>query len=314
MKKINYSIRDTFGKALENIGKTNQKVVAISPDLKQATKLSYFFLKYPERSIETGIAEANAVGISAGLALSGLRPVLASFGAFLTGKNVEIRTSIAFNKAPVVLVGTHGGLIGPDGTTQAGLQDISIMRSMPNMLVIQPSTNNETKGALKYFLSKKNKDIVYLRISREITKEFFPKKYKFKIGKIIPVLDEYKDAYVFTSGPLLSNCFEAIKGIKGKKIGLGNLSSIKPIDIKSLRSIISKTSKIITFEDHTVYGGLGSAVNEAVNKLKCKVKIFNFGIDDIFTQSGSVPDLYKYYKLDEASIRKKIISCLNTFL
>ena len=306
MTKNNYAIRDAFGKALEKIGKINKKVVCISPDLKQATKLSYFFSKYPERSIETGIAEANAVGISAGLALSGLRPVLASFGAFLTGKNVEIRTSIAFNKAPVVLVGTHGGLIGPDGTTQAGLQDIAVMRSIPNVLVVQPSTNNETESVLKYFLDKK---IVYLRISREVTKEFFPTNFKFKIGKINTILKDSSDAYILTSGALLQNCYEAVKSIKNKTIGLGNLSSIKPIDINSLRKILSKTSKIITFEDHSVYGGLGSAVNEIAHKIKRKVEIHNFGIEDIFTQSGDVKNLYEYYKLDNLSIRKKIISC-----
>jgi len=311
MTKNNYAIRDAFGKALEKIGKINKKVVCISPDLKQATKLSYFFSKYPERSIETGIAEANAVGISAGLALSGLRPVLASFGAFLTGKNVEIRTSIAFNKAPVVLVGTHGGLIGPDGTTQAGLQDIAVMRSIPNVLVVQPSTNNETESVLKYFLDKKNRKIVYLRISREVTKEFFPTNFKFKIGKINTILKDSSDAYILTSGALLQNCYEAVKSIKNKTIGLGNLSSIKPIDINSLRKILSKTSKIITFEDHSVYGGLGSAVNEIAHKIKRKVEIHNFGIEDIFTQSGDVKNLYEYYKLDNLSIRKKIISCFN---
>ena len=127
------ALRDVFGKALREIGRKNQKIIAISPDLKQATKLSYFFEKFPHRSIETGIAEANAIGIAAGLALSNFRPVVASFGSFLTGKNIEIRTSISFNKAPVILVGTHGGLIGYDGPTQAGLQDISVMRSLPGM-------------------------------------------------------------------------------------------------------------------------------------------------------------------------------------
>lgn len=309
MKNLD-SIRDTFGKSLVNIAKNNKNIICISPDLKQATKLSYFFSKYPNRSIETGIAEANAIGIAAGLALSGIRPVVASFGSFLTGKNIEIRTSIAFNQAPVIIVGTHGGLIGADGPTQAGLQDIAVMRSMPNMAVVQPSTNIETIKVLEYYLNKKNKEIVYLRISREQTKEFFKKNHKFKPGKISNIINEYRDGYIFASGSVLQNCYEAIKEIKNKKIGLGNLSSIKPINLNDIKKIISKTKKIITFEDHNIYGGLGSAVNEAVIKVSGKTQIFNFGINDVFTQSGSVKDLYKSYLLDTTSIRKKIISTL----
>ena len=298
-------IRDAFGKALVRIAKKNKNIICISPDLKQATKLSYFFSKYPSRSIETGIAEANAVGIAAGLAMSGFRPIVASFGSFLTGKNVEIRTSIAFNKAPVIIVGTHGGLIGADGPTQAGLQDIAVMRSMPNMNVLQPSTNIETVKMLEHYLSKNNKEIVYLRISREQTKEFFQKNYKFKPGKISNIINKYKDGYVLASGSVLQNCYEAIIKIKNKKIGLGNLSSIKPINLSDIKKITSKTKKIITFEDHNIHGGLGSAVNEAVTKVSNKTQIFNYGIKDVFTQSGSVKELYKSYQLDETSIKKR---------
>jgi len=302
------ALRDIFGRELVNFGKKNKKILAISPDLKQATKLSYFFKEFPERSYEVGIAEANAVGIAAGLAMSGFRPVLASFGSFLTGKNVEIRTSIAFNKAPVILVGTHGGLIGQDGPTQAGLQDIAVMRSIPNIKVIQPSTPIEMREVLKVIL--RSRDIVYLRVSREVAKEFFNNKYKFKMGKINIVKKNFKDAIVITSGSMLQICHEAISQIKNKKIGLANLSSIKPINLDDLNKIASKTNSIITVEDHTVMGGLGSAVNESLAKLKKKIKVFNYGLQDIFTQSGSVGDLYKYYKLDSQSIKKCILNFL----
>lgn len=248
------ALRDIFGLELVNFGKKNKKILAISPDLKQATKLSYFFKEFPERSYEVGIAEANAVGIAAGLAMSGFRPVLASFGSFLTGKNVEIRTSIAFNEAPVILVGTHGGLIGQDGPTQAGLQDIAVMRSIPNVKVIQPSTPIEMREVLRVIL--KSKDIIYLRVSREATKEFFNNRYKFQIGKINIIKKDFDDALVITSGSMLQVCYNAILKIKNKKIGLANLSSIKPININDLKKIVKKTNKIITVEDHTVMGGL----------------------------------------------------------
>lgn len=299
------ALRDTFGKILEKIGKKNQKIIAISPDLKQATKLSYFFKSFPKRSIETGIAEANAIGIASGLGMSGFRPVIASFGSFLTGKNIEIRTSIAFNKAPVILIGTHGGLIGYDGPTQAGLQDISVMRSIPNIKVVQPSTPIETKKMLEYYAG--NKDLVYIRISREKCREFFDKNFKYKEGQIKIIINNYKDGVVFTSGALLQRCYDAIKSIKNSKLGLVNLSSLKPIDLIKLKNISRKTKKIITVEDHNKIGGMGSAINEALVKINSKAQVFNIGLDDIFTQSGSVEDLYKYYKLDVISLKKTFI-------
>ncbi len=285
--------------------KKNQKIIAISPDLKQATKLSYFFKSFPERSIETGIAEANAVGIASGLGMSGFRPVVASFGSFLTGKNIEIRTSIAFNKSPVILIGTHGGLIGYDGPTQAGLQDISVMRSIPNIKVLQPSTPIETKKILEYYV--KNRDLVYIRVSREKCKEFFNRNFKYKEGQIKTIINNHKDGVVFTSGALLQRCYEAIKSIKNHKIGLANFSSIKPIDLNKLNQISKKTKKIITVEDHNKNGGMGSAINEALIKINSKVQIFNIGLEDVFTQSGSVEDLYKYYKLDVKNLKKTFV-------
>lgn len=302
------ALRDIFGLELVNFAKKNKKILAISPDLKQATKLSYFFKEFPERSYEVGIAEANAVGIAAGLAMSGFRPVLASFGSFLTGKNVEIRTSIAFNKAPVILVGTHGGLIGQDGPTQAGLQDIAVMRSIPNTKIIQPSTPIEMREVLRFIL--KSKDIIYLRVSREVTKEFFNERYKFQMGKINIIKKNFKDAIIITSGSMLQICYEAISKIKNKRIGLANLSSIKPINLNDLKNIVKKTNKIITVEDHTVMGGLGSAVNESLNNIGSSVKILNYGLKDVFTQSGSVKDLYKYYKLDAYAISKVVLNFL----
>ena len=134
------SIREAFGQSLLELGKIDNKIALVSCDLKVATKSDIFFQRFPERSVEVGIAEANAIGVAAGLSMSGFKVVLSSFGAFLSGKNVEIRTSIAYNNAPVTLIGTHGGLIGPDGATQSGIQDLAVMRSMPNMKVFQPST------------------------------------------------------------------------------------------------------------------------------------------------------------------------------
>ncbi len=302
----NLAIRDIFGLTLRDLGKKNKKIFAISPDLKAATKLSYFFEEFPERSIETGIAEANAIGISAGLALAGLKPVVSSFGAFLTGKNVEIRTSISFNNANVIIAGTHGGLIGPDGPSQAGLQDIAVMRSIPNMSVYQPATAIETKKILEYSI-KANKPI-YIRISRQANKEFFTSNYKFIEGSPVTLNKNFKDGIVISSGNTLQNCYEAVEKFKklGKKIGLINIPSIKPLNKSKIKNLLRKTNKVFTIEDHNIYGGLGSAILESLSDLDKKPKIYMHGLKDVFIQSDEVENLYKYYGLDSKGIFKFI--------
>jgi transketolase len=308
MKKNQISLRDEFGLFLSKIGEKNKKIVAISPDLKQATKLSYFFKKFPKRSIETGIAEANAIGIAAGLALSGFVPVVASFGSFITGKNIEIRTSIAFNNAPVIIVGTHGGLIGADGPTQAGLQDIAVMRSMPLMSVVQPSSAIELRSALKFYIKKKQP--VYFRITREYCREFFNKNYVFNEGQISLIIKKTRRILVLTSGPLLQKCFDAIKNIDQKEIGLGNVSSIKPINKKNLKNLVNKTKEIIIFEDHNIHGGMGSAILEKLAEIENKKKVTIYGLNDTFTQSDSPENLYKHYGLDIKSIQQILLKHL----
>ncbi len=303
MKKKNLALRDVFGVTLAQAGLKNKKIVAISPDLKQATKLSYFFKKFPNRSIETGIAEANAVGIAAGISMMGFRAVLASFGSFLTGKNIEIRISIGLNNSPVLIVGTHGGLIGPDGPTQAGLQDIAVMRSIPNIRVVQPSTPIETEKVLKYYLNKKIP--VYIRISREKVKEFYKHNFRYEEGQITLIKKDISKACIFASGSILEKAYEACKNMKG--IGLANISSIKPINLKQLKKICNKTKKIFVFEDHSKYGGIASAIGEALFELDLKKTMFSHNLKDKFTQSGSVNDLYKFYKLDSNSIKKFIL-------
>ena len=294
------SIREAFGKELVKIGKKNKKIVAVSCDLKDACKLSFFFNKFPKRSFEIGIAEANAVGIAAGLSMSGFRPFLASFASFITGKNVEIRTSISYNKCGVVIVGTHGGLIGPDGATQSSVQDVAVMRSLPYFEIFQPSTPNETKQIINY--TAKNKKPTYLRIARNEVIEFLPKNYKFKAGTP-SIIYKGKNNLVISSGPILANCFVAVKKIK-KNIGILNLSSIKPLDEKHMVRILKKYKNIITVEDHSIIGGLGSIIAEicAKNKLNKNLKIH--GIKDDFVDSDTPSSLEKFYKLEIKSLEK----------
>jgi len=300
MIKKNKAIRDIFGESLVKFAKKNKKIFAISPDLKSATKLSLFKKKIPKRFIETGIAEANAIGIAAGLAMSGLKPVVASFGSFLSGKNIEIRVSVGFNNAPVVLVGTHGGLIGPDGPTQAGLQDISVMRSIPNIKIFQPASAAETIEILKHCI--KLREPSYIRISRQSNREIYQKNYKFIEGKPYIIKKDMKDAVIFTSGNMVERCIDASNILKKNyKIGVVNIPSIKPLNKFNILSIISKTKKIFSVEDHSINGGLGSQILEIISQHNIKKPFFLHGLTD-FTQSGEVEELYKYYKLDKSGI------------
>ena len=304
MSKKNKAIRDVFGEVLVKLAKKNKKIFAISPDLKSATKLSIFKKEIPKRFIETGIAEANAIGIASGLAMSGLKPVVASFGSFLSGKNIEIRVSIGFNNAPAILVGTHGGLIGPDGPTQAGLQDISVMRSIPNIKIFQPASPIETGAIIYHCIQLKVPS--YIRISRQANKEIYNKNYKFIEGKPYVIKNEMKDGVIFTSGNMVERCLDAANILKDKyKIGVVNIPSIKPLDKSKILKIISKTKKIFSVEDHSINGGLGSAILEIISNQNIKKPFFLHGLKD-FTQSGEVEELYKYYNLDGFGIAKFI--------
>tara|TARA_B100000787_G_scaffold140864_1_gene109913 strand:- start:84 stop:1007 length:924 start_codon:yes stop_codon:yes gene_type:complete len=295
------SIRDAFGKALAAEGKRNNKIVAVSIDLKGACKLSYFFESFPERSFEVGIAEANAVGVATGLSFEGFRPFVASFGSFITGKSAEIRNSISYNKAPVVIVGTHCGLIGSDGATQSALQDLSIMRSMPYFNVFQPCTPLDTKEIIKYVC--KTKEPTYLRIARNEIPEFLNKNHKFKIGMPNEIL-KGKKKLIISSGAMVYNCLKAIKDIKNSEYGLVNISSIKPLNSKALIKIMRKYKKVIAVEDHSILGGLGSIVSEIIAENNLNIQYKMHGLKNGFIDSDVPDQLEKEYQMDTKSLTK----------
>ncbi len=296
------SIREQFGFTLANLGKKNHNIIAISCDLQSACKLSLFAKKFPKRFIEVGIAEANGIGLAAGLAMNKYKPFIASFSSFITGKNLEIRCSIAYNNAPVVIIGTHGGMIGADGATQSGLQDISVMRSMPNFHIYQPCSNIETSQII-YHVSKL-KVPAYVRIARNIVPEFLPKSYKFKFKKISKIKNGKKFA-IISSGPMVYNSIEAVKKIKKKEdFAIYNLSTIKPLDKKDIIKKLKGYKKIITIEDHTTEGGIGSAISEVISSSKYPKNIKMLGITDRFINSDSPINIEKQLKLDPKSISK----------
>ena len=298
------SIREQFGQTLSDLAKKNKKIVAISCDLRGACKLNTFAKKFPKRFIEVGIAEANGVGIASGLALNGFKPFLASFSSFITGKNIDIRCSISYNNSPVVIIGTHGGMIGADGATQSGLQDISVMRSLPNFHVYQPCSNLETTQIIDH-VSKLDKP-AYVRIARNVIPEFLPKNYKFKFKKLTTIKNGKKIA-IISSGPMLYNCFKAIEKIKDKeKFALLNLSTIKPLNEKQIVQKLKKFQRIITVEDHTIEGGIGSVIAEVMSNSAYAKKIQMLGITNKFINSDNPTNLEKKFKLDINNLYKII--------
>tara|TARA_B100000795_G_scaffold263737_1_gene243293 strand:+ start:896 stop:1819 length:924 start_codon:yes stop_codon:yes gene_type:complete len=299
------ALRDVFGKYLVELGKKYKDLIVVSCDLKSATKTAAFFKEYPNRSIEVGIAEANGLGISAGLALSGYKTLISSFGAFIAGKQLEIRTSISYNNAPVKIVGTHGGFIGTDGATQAGTQDISIMTGMPNFEVFQPCSPIETKKILKYVITSKKPS--YIRICRNEVDEIYTDNYKFIPGKAYEVIKGNKN-FIISSGPMIHNCIEAVKILKTKykkEVGLINIHSFKPFNQNSLQKIIKNTKNILVVEDHSFYGGLSSIINQNLNNLKIKTNLDYICINDEFVDSGKPIELEKKFGFNPNNIAKK---------
>lgn len=304
MDKI--ALRNVFGDELVRLGKKNKKIIVVSCDLKSATKTSGFFKKFPERSFEIGIAEANGLGIATGFSLKGFVPIISSFASFITGKFLEIRTSISYNNAPVKIIGTHGGFIGKDGATQSGTQDIALMMSLPNFEVFQPSSPIELKQILNYVIRSKKPS--YLRICRNEVEEIFTKKFKFIPGTPVEVL-KGKYSVIISSGPLIKNCLKAIKILKEKKVypALININSYKPFNHKLLFNLIKTKKKILIVEDHVSHGGLSSLVYETIIKYgRLKYNIDSINLDEKFSESGSPEDLEKINGFDPKNIAKII--------
>ncbi len=298
------ALRNIFGDHLINLGKNYKKICVVSCDLKSATKTLGFFKTFPKRSFEVGIAEANGLGIATGLALKGFIPIISSFGAFITGKFLEIRTSISYNNVPVKIIGTHGGFIGKDGATQSGTQDLSLMTSLPNFEVFQPCSPKETVKILNYII-KSNKPS-YVRICRNEVNEVHHKNYRFIPGKNKELIKS-KFNSIISSGPLIFNCIDAINLLKKKKIktGLINVNSFKPFDFTSMKRFLKNKKNVLIVEDHVSHGGLSSLIYETIARYKInKINVKSLNLDEKFSESGSPSDLEKANGFSSKNIAK----------
>lgn len=298
--------RDAFGDALITFGETHPHLVIVDCDLATATKTDKFRSSFPERFFQFGIQEANAIGVGAGLANSGFRPFVASFAAFITGRYDQIRISVALDEAPVVIVGTHGGLaIGKDGATQMGLEDMNLMRGMPNMTVIQPADYKETIEAVRYLAETRMP--AYLRLGRQPLPHLNSEGYHFEFGKGV-ILAEGDDFTLIATGGMVYIALEVAAELKkeGVVARVINIHTIKPIDCEIILKAAQETKGIFTLEDHNIYGGLGSAVAEVVAEEGCGTPVKRWGIQDVFGESGDPKDLYRKHELDKDGILKNV--------
>jgi len=300
------AIRDGFSDGLLEAAKYDDRVYAVTADVAGSVGMKEFSEKYPERFVEVGVAEQNLAAVSSGLAMAGKIPFAASFAMFNPGRNWEqIRTTICYNDQPVKIVGSHAGIgVGADGATHEALEDIAIMRVIPNIDVIVPCDAIQAKKAV--IAIAKTKTPTYIRIFRQKSEIITTEKTEFTIGKM-QVLKEGGDICIISSGPIICNVLEAAKKLELSNISCAvlNCHTIKPLDEDTLIRYAKKSKLIVTVEDHQIAGGLGGAVAEKLASKYPKKMLF-IGINEAFGESGSEQDLYKKYGLDTAGIINKI--------
>lgn len=307
-------IRSGFGDGLVKAGEEDQNVVALCADLTESTKMDKFKAKFPERFIEIGVAEQNLVTVASGMAAMGKIPFCSSYAMFSPGRNWEqIRTTIAYNDRPVVIVGSHAGIsVGPDGGTHQAIEDMAIMRTMPNMIVISPCDAIEARKAT-IALAKLGKP-AYLRLAREKTGIMTTDDTPFEIGKsqIFYEPDGIAHVGVIETGALVRNAILAARDLekKGIKVKVMNLATIKPIDRSGIIALAKETKHIVTVEEHQVMGGMGSAVAEVLAE-EFPVPIEFVGVKDKFGQSGRPEELIEHYGMGREAIKDAIQKVLN---
>lgn len=303
--------REAYGKALVELGKKNKNIVVLDADLSKSTRTAEFGKEFPERFIDMGIAEGNMMATAAGLATCGKIPFASSFAMFATGRAFEqVRNSICYPKLNVKIAATHAGVtVGEDGATHQSVEDVSLMRSIPNMVVINPADAVETKAAI--FAAAEHKGPVYIRLGRYGVPVIYDEAdYKFELGKSITIRDG-KDVTIIAAGVLVSEALKAydILNREGISARIIDMHTIKPIDKDAIIKAAKDTGAIITAEEHSIIGGLGSAVAEVLSE-EYPVIMKRIGLNDVFGQSGQAGELLNFYGLSADNIvaeAKKII-------
>ncbi len=303
---IKTATRDAYGKALVELGDINDKVVVLDADLAAATKTGMFKKAHPEKFFDCGIAESNMMGIAAGLATSGYTVFASTFAMFAAGRAYEqVRNSIAYPHLNVKIGATHAGIsVGEDGASHQCCEDIALMRAIPGMTIINPADDIEARAAV--LAAANYEGPVYMRFGRLAVPRIFDEDYKFEIGKAV-VLNEGTDVTICATGLMVNEAIEARKilaeqGISAEVI---NVHTIKPLDAETILKSAAKTGVIVTAEEHSIIGGLGSAVAEAVCETANSVPVIKLGVNDVFGKSGPAVELLHIYGLDAQNIVEK---------
>ena len=302
--------REAFGEHLPVMGEKYDNIVALDADLGKATKIASFGQSHPDRFFQIGIAEANMIGVASGISEYDYKVFLASFGSFLTGRYDQIRCSLAYSNRPVVLVGTHVGMaIGKDGVTQMGLEDVSIMRALPNMVVLNPASYSEAIKVIEYLCDTELESPHYLRLGRQPVEDIVMP-FEFGKGQIV---NDGDDITLFSTGCILGDVLKSAFIIEEKtsmSVRVVNIPTLKPIDEEIIIDSAIHTNHVFTIEDHSIIGGLGSAVSEVLSE-KYPTKVSRIGLNDVFPESAPPADLYEKYGLSSNKIADRVLSELD---
>ncbi|PKO96709.1 MAG: transketolase [Bacteroidetes bacterium HGW-Bacteroidetes-7] len=300
--KGNKDTRSGFGAGLSELGKINEKVVALCADLTGSLKMDAFAAEHPERFIQCGIAEANMIGTAAGLAVSGKIPFVGSFAGFVTGRVYDqVRQSVAYSETNVKICASHAGItLGEDGATHQIMEDIGLMRMLPNLTVINPCDYNQTKAATIAIANHKGP--VYLRFGRPAVPNFTPEDAPFEIGKAI-TLAQGTDVTIFATGHLVWEAIVAAEELEkeGISVELINIHTIKPLDKKAVLESAAKTKAVVTAEEHLIAGGMGELISGLLAR-ELPLPVECVAVDDHFGQSGEPAQLLKEYGLSSMDI------------
>lgn len=305
VKKI--ATREAYGEMLAELGETYPSLVVLDADLAAATKTSVFKKKFPERHIDCGIAEANMMGMAAGLSLVGKIPVASTFAMFAAGRAFEqVRNSIGYPHLNVKIGATHAGItVGEDGATHQCNEDIALMRTIPGMVILNPADAVEARACVKAAIEHEGP--VYMRFGRSAVPVINDRPdYTFEMGKGV-VLREGTDVTIVATGILVNSALEAAEKLaaEGVSAEVINIHTIKPLDTELIVKSAKKTGKVVTAEEHSVIGGLGSAVCEALSEL-CPTPVCRIGINDVFGESGSAAALLVKYGLDGEGVYRRV--------
>ena len=303
---IKTATRDAYGKALVELGGINDKIVVLDADLAAATKTGMFKKAYPDRFFDSGIAESNMMGVAAGLATTGYTVFASTFAMFAAGRAYEqVRNSIAYPHLNVKIGATHAGIsVGEDGASHQCCEDFALMRSIPGMTVICPADDIEARAAV--FAAAEYEGPVYMRFGRLAVPRIFDESYKFELGKAV-TLREGSDVTIIATGLMVNEAIEAAKALADEGISAEviNIHTIKPLDKEAIIRSAAKTGAVVTAEEHSIIGGLGGAVAEALCESGKPVPVVRLGVNDVFGRSGPALELLHIYGLDAQNIVAK---------